>query len=347
MRKSKLLTVLVAAAIGVSMVGCGSSGGSSSSGSGGSSSGGDVANKDKPLCWYNRQPSNSSTGELDKTALTFNDKTYYVGFDANQGAELQGQMVLEYIKKNIDKIDRNGDGVIGYVLAIGDIGHNDSIARTCGVRSQLGTAVEKDGSVDSSPAGTNVDGTSKVVKDAKLEVNGKENIPNQACLFVANHISFFDIVVTYPLMISPTGYIAKKELEKVPFLSWIMRFVNCIFLDRKDPRNGLKAVLSAADMIKSGISVFLFPEGTRSKTGKMGEFKDGGFKIATKSKAPVVPVGITGTNDILENHFPFIKSGKVIVSFGKPIYTTDMDRAEQKLLPGKAYEQVKKLSNQL
>ena len=173
MRKSKLLTVLVAAAIGVSMVGCGSSGGSSSSGSGGSSSGGDVANKDKPLCWYNRQPSNSSTGELDKTALTFNDKTYYVGFDANQGAELQGQMVLEYIKKNIDKIDRNGDGVIGYVLAIGDIGHNDSIARTCGVRSQLGTAVEKDGSVDSSPAGTNVDGTSKVVKDAKLEVNGK------------------------------------------------------------------------------------------------------------------------------------------------------------------------------
>ena len=175
----------------------------------------------------------------------------------------------------------------------------------------------------------------------KLEVNGKENIPNQACLFVANHISFFDIVVTYPLMISPTGYIAKKELEKVPFLSWIMRFVNCIFLDRKDPRNGLKAVLSAADMIKSGISVFLFPEGTRSKTGKMGEFKDGGFKIATKSKAPVVPVGITGTNDILENHFPFIKSGKVIVSFGKPIYTTDMDRAEQKLLPGKAYEQVK------
>ena len=103
MRKSKLLTVLVAAAIGVSMVGCGSSGGSSSSGSGGSSSGGDVANKDKPLCWYNRQPSNSSTGELDKTALTFNDKTYYVGFDANQGAELQGQMVLEYIKKNIDR----------------------------------------------------------------------------------------------------------------------------------------------------------------------------------------------------------------------------------------------------
>ena len=105
MRKSKLLTVLVAAAIGVSMVGCGSSGGSSSSGSSGSSSGGDVANKDKPLCWYNRQPSNSSTGELDKTALTFNDKTYYVGFDANQGAELQGQMVLEYIDRKSTRLN--------------------------------------------------------------------------------------------------------------------------------------------------------------------------------------------------------------------------------------------------
>ena len=169
MRKSKLLTVLVAAVLGVSMVGCGTSGGGSSS-SGSASS---VANKDKPLCWFNRQPSNSSTGELDTTALNFNKDTYYVGFDANQGAELQGQMVLDYIKKNIDTIDRNGDGVIGYVLAIGDIGHNDSIARTCGVRSALGTAIEKDGSVDSSPAGTNVDGTSKAVKDATLEVNGK------------------------------------------------------------------------------------------------------------------------------------------------------------------------------
>ena len=103
-----------------------------------------VANKDKPLVWYNRQPSNSSTGELDKEALHFNDKTYYVGFDANQGAELQGEMIVEYIKKHAAEIDKNGDGTIGYVLAIGDIGHNDSIARTRGVRKALGTAVEKD-----------------------------------------------------------------------------------------------------------------------------------------------------------------------------------------------------------
>ena len=99
------------------------------------------------------------------TALNFNKDTYYVGFDANQGAELQGTMVKDYIEKNIDKIDRNGDGVIGYVLAIGDIGHNDSIARTRGVRKALGTGVEKDGDIDSAPIGTNADGTATAVKD--------------------------------------------------------------------------------------------------------------------------------------------------------------------------------------
>ena len=129
----------------------------------------EVANKDKPLVWFNRQPSNSSTGELDMTALSFNEDTYYVGFDANQGAELQGTMIKEYIEANIDTIDRNGDGIIGYVLAIGDIGHNDSIARTRGVRAALGTGVEAaDGSIDSTPVGTNTDGTSTIVKTRDL-----------------------------------------------------------------------------------------------------------------------------------------------------------------------------------
>ena len=136
----------------------------------------DVANSDKPLVWFNRQPSNSSTGELDMDALTFNDNTYYVGFDANQGAELQGTMIKDYIEANIDSIDRNGDGIIGYVLAIGDIGHNDSIARTRGVRKALGTAVETDGDINSDPVGTNTDGSATVVQDGKLEINGKEYI---------------------------------------------------------------------------------------------------------------------------------------------------------------------------
>ena len=105
-------------------------------------------------------------------ALSFNEDTYYVGFDANQGAELQGQMVLDYIEANIDTIDRNGDGIIGYVLAIGDIGHNDSIARTRVVRKALGTGVDKDGNINSDPVGMNADGSATVVQDGTLEING-------------------------------------------------------------------------------------------------------------------------------------------------------------------------------
>ncbi len=179
--KKKIISLMLTAMLGLSLAACGgggdTSGDSGSEGSGESSgASSDVANKDKPLVWFNRQPSNSSTGELDMAALTFNDNTYYVGFDANQGAELQGTMIKEYIEANIDGLDRNGDGVIGYVLAIGDIGHNDSIARTRGVRKALGTGVEKDGEINSEPIGTNTDGSATAVQDGELEIGGKKYV---------------------------------------------------------------------------------------------------------------------------------------------------------------------------
>ena len=140
-------------------------------------------NASKPVIWFNRQPSNSTTGELDMDALTFNDNTYYVGFDAVQGAELQGKMVVDYLKAHGEGLDRNGDGIIGYVLCIGDIGHNDSIARTRGARLALGTAmpdatqgktaVESIADVDPSPIGTNTDGSATAVKDGEIEIDGK------------------------------------------------------------------------------------------------------------------------------------------------------------------------------
>ena len=186
MKRSKLLSLLLVGALSASLVACGSASGSTSGDTANSAStettesastettdsaGGE--NSKKPLVWFNRQPSNSSTGELDMAALNFNENTYYVGFDANQGAELQGQMVLDYIKANAATIDRNGDGVIGYILAIGDIGHNDSIARTRGVRSALGTGVDASGVIDASPVGTNADGSATVVQDATLDIDGK------------------------------------------------------------------------------------------------------------------------------------------------------------------------------
>lgn len=180
----KALALTLAAAMVLSLAACSGDTASGSSSAAGTSEDasastststetGTVANKDKPLVWYNRQPSNSTTGELDMEALTFNDNTYYVGFDANQGAELQGKMVADYIAAHADTIDRNGDGIIGYVLAIGDIGHNDSIARTRGVRSALGTAVEGENGIVSDPVGTNLEGNAPQVQDGSIEVDGQ------------------------------------------------------------------------------------------------------------------------------------------------------------------------------
>ena len=97
-------------------------------------------NKDKPLVFFNRQPSDPTTGAIDMASMNWNDKTYYVGFDAAAGGAVQGQLITDYLAKaDPAKIDRNGDGVIGYVLCIGDVGHNDSKARTEGIRKALGT----------------------------------------------------------------------------------------------------------------------------------------------------------------------------------------------------------------
>ena len=147
----------------------------------------DVPNNEKPVIWFNRQPSNSTTGELDMDALTFNEKTYYVGFDAKQGAELQGQMIVDYLQaQDPAVVDRNGDGIIGYVLCIGDIGHNDSIARTRGARKALGTAVpdasqgktaiETIDDVDPTAVGTNLDGSSSYVQDGAITIGDQEFI---------------------------------------------------------------------------------------------------------------------------------------------------------------------------
>ncbi len=163
----RFLAVTASVLMAFSLAACGN-GEAGSTGSATSSEDG-AANKDKPVCWFNRQPSNSVTGELDLSALNFNDRTYYVGVDSNQGAELQGTMILDYIRAHESEIDRNGDGIIGYVLAVGDVGHNDSISRTRGVRKALGTAVEQNEEIDSAPVGTNTAGDAADVQDGELD----------------------------------------------------------------------------------------------------------------------------------------------------------------------------------
>ena len=148
--KKQVLAVAAIAAAAAGFIGC--------------SKGNAIANKDKPLVFFNRQPSNPTTGEVDMDAMNFSDKTYYVGFDAAGGGAVQGKLITDYLaKQEASVIDRNGDGKIGYVLCMGDAGHNDSMARTRGIREALGTWA------DSYEAGKTKVGSVKVA-DATLEV---------------------------------------------------------------------------------------------------------------------------------------------------------------------------------
>jgi len=168
----------------------------------------------------------------------------------------------------------------------------------------------------------------------KVEVIGYDNIPKDtAVLYVGNHRSIFDIIIGYSLVPDLTGFVSKIEMKKVPFLAQWMHFVNCLFLDRNDIKAGLKMILDAIERIKSNISIFIFPEGTRCKTeGEMLEFKDGSFKIATKAGCPIVPVAFSNTGSIFENHFPRVTKEKVIVEFCEPIYPNELSKEEQKVL---------------
>lgn len=174
------------------------------------------------------------------------------------------------------------------------------------------------------------------ISGVKLTVIGEEHIPKDTpVLYIGNHRSFFDIVLTYARCPGLTGYVAKKEMIKVPLLSTWMKRLYCLFLDRSDMKEGLKTILTAIDQVKAGISIMIFPEGTRGR-GKneleMLPFHEGSFKIATKTGCPIIPVALTGTSAVFEDHFPKIRSTKVTIEYGKPIYPKELSREEQKFI---------------
>lgn len=174
------------------------------------------------------------------------------------------------------------------------------------------------------------------VTGADITIIGHENVPkDQAVLYIGNHRSFFDILLTYVHCPDLTGYIAKKEMEPIPLLSTWMRYLHCLFLDRKDIKEGMKTILTAIEKVKNGISICIFPEGTRNKGNNELEllpFHEGSFKIATKSGCPIIPMAISNSAEIFENHFPKIKPCKVVVEYGKPIYPEQLSKEDKKRL---------------
>ena len=172
------------------------------------------------------------------------------------------------------------------------------------------------------------------ITGADITVKGHENVPaDTAVLYIGNHRSFFDILLTYVLCPDVTGYVAKKEMESIPLLSNWMRYLHCLFLDRKNIKEGMKTILLAIEEMKKGISICIFPEGTRNRTdAPLLEFHAGSLKIAEKAQCPIVPMTIANAEQIFEAHSPCIRKTKVIIEYGEPIETKNLDRTQQKAL---------------
>lgn len=186
-----------------------------------------------------------------------------------------------------------------------------------------------------------------VNKSLQMNVNikGKENIPNEACCFIGNHTSILDIPLLMDSAGRAMGFIAKKEMLKTPVIGYWMQQYNCVPLDRENPREAIKVIQQGATNLKNGYSMCIFPEGTRSKDGKLGEFKKGSLKLATKAKAPIIPVAIDGAYRAFEIDRKF-KTIDITVTFGKPIYTADLTRDEEKELAEKVRGIIAKELNQ-
>jgi 1-acyl-sn-glycerol-3-phosphate acyltransferase len=162
----------------------------------------------------------------------------------------------------------------------------------------------------------------------RVKVSGEENIPEGNCLFVANHQSDLDIPLMAAYIDKPMGFIAKKELLKVPVVSYWMKEMHCIFMDRDNIRESVKSINEGIDYLKNGFSMVIFPEGTRSKEIKMNEFKKGSMKLGIKADVPIVPVAINGTYKMWEENNK-VRPADVTMKILKPVYAKDLPKEEQ------------------
>lgn len=139
-------------------------------------------------------------------------------------------------------------------------------------------------------------------------------------LFMSNHQSHYDIPTIYTTLPIFTMFLAKKELRKIPFLGWAMWVVGFVFIDRKRREEAFKAIEEAAkQFVEEKKSIVIFPEGTRSKDGSIGQFKKGGFHLAIQAKAKIIPIGIWGTIKVLPKGSWFVRPNNVVINVGNPI----------------------------
>lgn len=174
-------------------------------------------------------------------------------------------------------------------------------------------------------------------------VIGEENVPkDQPVLYIPNHRSYFDILLIYSRVPGLTGFVAKDSMNKFYLLRDWMKKLYCLFLNRENPREGLKTILQGIEYVKQGISICIFPEGTRNKTEEqLLPFKEGSLKIAEKTGCLIIPVAMNNTAEIFENHAPWIRKCRVVIEYGAPIDPKTLTKEERKTLGAYCQERIR------
>lgn len=163
-----------------------------------------------------------------------------------------------------------------------------------------------------------------------IAVEGRDRLDRDATyLFMSNHMSTFDIFALFVATEHPLRMVAKRVLFFIPIFGWSLWMCGFIPIDRSDRERAIASLEKAARRIREGISVLVFPEGTRSRTGRLQRFKKGGFMLALKAGVPVVPVVVLGTQEIMEKGSIEVRKGTITVRFGEPIPTAGMEMGRQ------------------
>lgn len=169
-----------------------------------------------------------------------------------------------------------------------------------------------------------------IASGAEVRITGMENVPKEgAVVFVSNHQSNFDFSILLGLINKPKAFVAKIELSKIPVVSPWMRNLGCVFIDRQDIRQSLRVMNDAVEIIKSGQSMVIFPEGTRSRSDNIAEFKKGSMRLAVKAGVPIVPVTVSGSYKVVEANKGIIKPAAVKVVISEPIYYEHLSKEDK------------------
>lgn len=162
-----------------------------------------------------------------------------------------------------------------------------------------------------------------------VKITGLENIlQDRAQIFVANHQSFFDIFALSGYLPVQMRWVAKASLFRIPFVGWAMQAAGYISVDRSNKKKAYQSFVATVEKVKQGYSVVIFPEGTRSEDGTIGPFKKGSHLLAVRAKAPMVPVTVIGTGDIIKKNSLVITPGPIHIVISPPVYTDSSSTKE-------------------